>query len=537
MNSKLKALWTKFTAKTRIPTYFGIGLILAGLMVTTVFLNNSPPYEAPFGLTYTFGRHMDETEYSPGATATVPQVLEGQFLKFAVQFAETDPGFIVHVFLIPGRRAYIVDENGEYLNLTPGDLLAYSIFNDTLRYDSQGTKEKHYSWQVPQDNAYTVTFWVDPTSIANNLTATLEVTDSFSSQGPDMKGALSGFLLIGLGLILEVLVMIQIIDPALLSRQRIGPQDVLENKSNSQEMSELLQQTHSNQSFTGTPSPFRNSLLLLKSDFRQVFDSPIGVIYLPFLFLILIDRFLEVYRFWGITGSTHFSDYGSTVRAYGMSNFLFALFLLLFIVLFFLFREQDEGFHRVKVALPFRRNWYVCMKFVFVSIFALPLCLAFVGGTFILIPLRNPTIGFEPISSIFVLFLGYAVLTLTLSILAISLTLILSKTRFGILCFGGAYLLWSTYSTNIQANINPYSWENALHLQDTLFSYLSLFSLERVIEYFVLRPQTPKNVNLDIFLLYRYDTLLNILIPMGFYLLVMITCILVALKIFRRKNL
>ncbi|MHA2246166.1 MAG: ABC transporter permease subunit [Candidatus Hodarchaeales archaeon] len=546
LQQKISFFKRNITPRSRGYLYFGAGLVITGLIFLQVSSNISVPYSAYKGFEYKFRWDSSLATYSYLQIGTIPQGLVGLQLDLPIRFTEeTNQSFALHIFLLPEKGDVLYYYTGVFpdlipelhMDLTPEILSSHAVFEDVLNFNVQGTQETTISMKFPSDNAYNVVFLADPASINGNLTGTV-IVDNYYLHGHDQGGVLIGAALLGSGMLLGGVIVIHPAVMPFVHRYR-----KTHRQKDNEEQSSLGNLFHNMKSFVKEDrmSPVQrqsqNLLTLLKYEFHQVFRSPFIIGFMPFVAFILLERFREVFRAWGPSGGYRFGEFGTTVRVQGIGIFIIDLSLVLVFALLFLFREQDEGLHRVQLALPFRRTGYTMVKFIVVMILSLVLCISFVGGTFILVPVRNPAIGFQSFSRIWAPFLAYGILTFALASLGFCLALILKNSRHATLFWVGIFAVWFYASLDLQGGIIPYTeqFAESKHLQETLNSHLSLLSAERVIEYFLLRPLTPTRAMKD--LLYSHDTLINPLIALGFHLLVTVVCTIVAFVIFRRRDL
>lgn len=542
LQQKISFFKSNITPRSRGYLYLGTGLVITGLIFLQVSSDISVPYSAYLGFEYKFRWDSGLASYRYLQIGTIPQGLIGLQLDLPIRFTEeTNQSFVLLIFLLPVKEDVLYYYTGVSpdlipelrMDLTPEILSSHAVFEDVLNFDVQGTQETTISMKFPSDNAYNVVFLADPASINGNLTG-IVIVDNYYLHGHDQGGVLIGTALLGSGILLWGVVVINPVVMPFVHRYR---------QKDNEEQSSLGNLFHNMKSFVKEDrmSPVQrqsqNLLTLLKYEFHQVFGSPFIIGFLPFVAFILLERFREVFRAWGPSGGYSFGEFGTTVKAQGVGIFIIDLSLVIVFTLLFLFREQDEGLHRVRLALPFRRKGYALAKFVVVMVPTLVLCISFVGGTFILIPLRNPAIGFQPLSRLWAPFLAYGVLTFALSALGFCLALILKNSRHATLLWVGIFAAWFYASLDLQGGILQYTEHYAAdpHLQETFNSHLSLFSAERVIEYFLLKPLTP-SWGIEK-LLYLHDTLINPLIVLGFNLIVSVVCTIAAFIIFRRRDL
>jgi len=311
-----------------------------------------------------------------------------------------------------------------------------------------------------------------------------------------------------------------------LTLQGISPQDINRKFKQKGSKEESIRKT------------IQNCLILIKYDFQQVFGSPFIIGFLPMLVIIVIERFREVFQAWGSEGGYIFGEFGTTIVSQGVILYVFELSLGLIFSFLFLFREFDEGIHKLRMALPFSRKAYMFSKLTVLLISSLLICGAFVGGTFLFIPLRNPTIGFQPISLIWVPFLAYGTLSFVFLCIGLFLALILKNSRYTVMTWLGIIITWLYLSADLQKGFYPYttSYLELLHQQETINSFFSIFSPERVIEFFLLRPLAPDWI-LEDRLLFLRDSLIDPIIIIILHLLFAFGCILISFFIFRRRDL
>ncbi|MFX1284577.1 MAG: ABC transporter permease subunit [Promethearchaeota archaeon] len=542
IQQKIRYFKNNITPHSRSYIYLGTGLIITGLIFLQVSSNISVSYSAYMGFEYKFEWDSTLASYNYLQIGTIPQGLVGLQLDMPVRFTEkTNHSFVLHVFLLPEKGDVLYHYTGVFpdlipelrKDLTPEILSSHAVFEDILSFDVQGTQETTISMKFPSDNAYNVVFLADSASIYGNLSGTL-IVENYYLHGHDQGGVLIGVTLLGSGMLLWGVVVIY---PAAVPFIQQYRQKDNEEKSSFGNLFENMKSFVKENRMSATQRQSQNFLLLLKYEFHQVIGSPFIIGFIPFVAFILLERLQEVFRAWEPSGGYRFGEFGTTTRVQGIGIYIIDLSLVLVFALLFLFREQDEDLHRVQLALPFRRTGYIMAKFFVVMILSFVLCISFVGGTFFLVPVRNPAIGFQPLWYIWAPFLAYISFTFALTSLGFCLAIILKNSRHAIFFWVGIFVIWFYASLDLQGGILPYTEHYARepHLQETFNSHFSLLSAERIIEYFLLRPQTPTWAMND--LLYFHDTIINPLIALGFMLLVTVVCSIVAFVIFRRRDL
>jgi hypothetical protein len=269
-----------------------------------------------------------------------------------------------------------------------------------------------------------------------------------------------------------------------------------------------------------------------------VFGSPFVILFIPLTVIIVLERFREVYTAWEPSGGYIFGEFGTTIGNIGVSFYIIVLSTLLATTLLFLCRDFDEGVHKVRLALPLSRKGYILGKLSTLIIMSFLVCFAFVGGTFVLIPLRNPTIGFQPVTLIWIPFFAYGIVSFTLSCLSLLLALTLKNSRYTVIAWLGSIASWFFISVDLEARFLPYTQEflDLPHAQETFDAYLSIFVPERVIEFLFIRPIAPDWI-LEDRLLFLHDTILDLGISMGFHFLLALGCIVASSIIFMRRDL
>jgi len=530
----------------RAYAYFCIGLILAGL----IFLGSSSyskSYSSYSGFEYRFGWDDVQEEYQFLKWGTIPQGLQGQKIDVLNRFTEdSEPGFGLHLLLMHGREHLLQNEVGDWLtNISFDSLQSDAVNIHNFTYNVQNTQRVTLSLSIPKDDAYIIIFIADASSISGNLTGTL-IVDNYYLHGQDNGVMLFGTGLLGMGILGGGTIFFSPKLIPFLKRKKLfrSRRKELTDSSflftlqemNSQYKNRKFKQKGSDEE--SIQNIMRNCLILIKYDFQQVFSSPFIIGFLPMLAIIIIERFREVFHAWEPSGGYLFGEFGTTIVSQGVILYIFELSVGFIFSFLFLFREFDEGIHKVRIALPFSRKTYLFSKLSVLLISSLLICGAFVGGTFLIIPLRNPTIGFQPISLIWVPFLAYGTLSFVLLCIGFFLVLVLKNSRYTIMTWLGIIIAWLYLSADLQKGFHPYttSYLELLHQQETINSFFSIFSPERVIEFFLLRPLAP-DWFLDDRLLFLHDNLIDPLIIIILHLLFAFGCILISLIIFRRRDL
>ncbi|PWI46259.1 hypothetical protein CEE45_17750 [Candidatus Heimdallarchaeota archaeon B3_Heim] len=542
---KLDIFQFKFSPKSRGYVYFCIGLILTGV-VLIVSSNYSKSYSAYGGYEYSFGWDSIQEKYQFFNWGTIPQGLKGQKVDVLNRFTEdSEPGLGLHLLLMHGREHILQDEFGDWrTDISYKNLLLEAVHVHNLSFNDQKIQRKTISLSIPSDDAYIIIFLANSFSISENLTGTL-IVDNYYLFGQDDGAKLLGTSLLITGILIGgITVFSPILKPFFRKKIfRLRNKD-LKNSSlsfsfkgtNSLNNDERFRKLDSYERIIQRPK--QNYLILLKYEFLQVFSSPFIIGFLPIVAMIILERFREVYKAWGPKGGYIFGEFGTTIVTHGITLFVFELSVVLVFSFLFLFREFDEDLHKIRLALPFSRKGYLFGKLCILTISAMFICVAFVGGTFIIIPLRNPTIGFQPITLIWVPFFAYGILSFVLLCAGFFLALILKSSRYTVMAWLGFIVTWFYLSTDLQRGFYPYTtnYLELLHQQETINSFFSIFFPERVIEFFLIRPLAPDWVLKDK-LLFLYDTLIDPLIIIILQLLFALCSILTSFIIFRRRDL
>lgn len=547
LHQKSKIFTFKFSPKSRSYIYFCFGLILAGLILTGSS-NYSKSYSSYSGFEYRFGWDNAKEEYFFLNYGIIPQGLKGQKIDVLNRFTDdSDPGFGLHLLLMHGREYILQNDQYDWLpNISFNSLKSNAVYIQNFTYNVQNTQRVTISLSIPNDDAYIIIFIADASSISGNLTGTL-IVDQYYLHGQDNGAMLFGTVLIGMGISGGGIIIFY---PKLLpffKRKKLFPsrKKGLNDSSsppftlqgmNPQYINRKFKQKGSNEE--SIQKVVQNCLILIKYDFQQVFGSPFIIGFLPMLVIIVIERFREVFQAWGPEGGYIFGEFGTTIVSQGVILYVFELSVGLTFSFLFLFREFDEGIHKLRIALPFSRKTYMFSKLFVLLISSLLICGAFVGGTFLIIPLRNPTIGFQPISLIWVPFLAYGTLSFVFLCVGLFLALILKNSRYTVMTWLGIIITWLYLSADLQKGFYPYttSFLELSHQQETINSFFSIFSPERVIEFFLLRPLAPDWI-LENRLLFLRDNLIDPIIIIILHLLFAFGCILISFIIFRRRDL
>ncbi|MFW9856916.1 MAG: ABC transporter permease subunit [Candidatus Thorarchaeota archaeon] len=535
--------------KSRSYIYVSLGLILASLILVGGYSNLTMGYNVYGGYVYRFGWDDNEKNYQVLNWGKFPQGVVGQQIEVLNRFtAETDPGFGIHVLLLNGKedQPLLQDENRNWrTDITLENLAPHAHHLLNLTYDEQLSQRRTTHLSIPMDDAYIVIYLADAFSIAQNLTGTL-IVDEYGIIGQD-----NGIMWLGTGLLTLALVLgigITLLPTIKASISKNQPPRSIINGSNASTLVSVLEGMNSSTKDSDSkesvpygrlpPIRIKNFLILFKFELFQVFGSPFVILFIPLTVTIILERFREVYTAWEPSGGYVFGEFGTTIGNIGVSFYIIVLSIILTITLLFLCRDFDEGVHKVRLALPLSRKGYILGKLSVLILVSFLICVAFVGGTFVLVPLRNPTIGFQPIDLLWIPFFAYGIVSFTLSCLSLLLALILKNSRYTVISWLGFIASWFFVSADLESRFFPYTQEflDLPHAQETFDSYLSIFVPERVIEYFFIRPIAPDWI-LEDKLLFLHDAILDLGISIGFHFLLALGCIIVGSIVFMRRDL
>lgn len=523
--------FTNLDRQTKFYFYLFLGLFLTGCVIGINSINTYRTYDNSNGYSFTLGSYFyNQSNFINNlSVSNFPQGDIGQNLGIHLQFnrQQSSSNVSLYVLLISGgklssERNYTDNVlNNIIPNLNEQNMRNYTSQIEKVSYFSSNKTDFYLNFNFYHDNAYSIVFLLSSNSIKFNPNLVLNLTVNYKITGNDNLFLFFSILLIFISLVVLVLF-------AFFGKKFKENQDNFHDLNNS--LAEI-KNNYINNINKEIPSTLFQIKSMFKYEFRLLFKGPFLFIYLFLIAVMFQDTYNSVYNFWGPMGKYFFQEFGPSISSNGILKYTSYLFIILTILLLFLFREIDENIFEIHITLPRERKWYIITKYLTFLFPILIFWLIFIITTFIIIPFRNPTIGFYPFSQVLIVSLAYLFLTLFLFSIPLLFIIISMNSRVATSIWVLLYLFWYSWS---ESYLNQIIY-NSPKLSKSVESNLILTSLDRIFEFLIKRPAFP-DLSSGYFI-YIYDSLFNTIFILTVYLIFSLLIFFIMIFIFERRDL